>query len=178
VTPERPAFRYYVRTKSGERLVELREKDGAIEIEVDGTRTVADLTLLAEPSLHSLLVGGRSREMVLARKGDTVLVSLDGQTIEARVMDEVGRALDELAGHGGTGALEVAAPMPGVIVAVPVAPGDVVDAGQPVVVLEAMKMQNELTAEAPGVVEQVLAKPGESVQSGAVLVVLRPRETS
>jgi biotin carboxyl carrier protein len=46
------------------------------------------------------------------------------------------------------------------------------------VVLEAMKMQNELAAEAPGIVERVLAEPGTSVQGGAVLVVLRPKDLS
>lgn len=174
----RPAFRYYVRTKSGERVVQLREQGGTFEIELDGAVLSADLTLLAEPSLHSLLVEGRSREMVLARKGDSVLVSLDGQAIEVRVLDELGRALDELAGQRGSGALEIVAPMPGVIVSVAVKPGDEIAAGQAVVVLEAMKMQNELAAEAPGIVERVLAEPGTSVQGGAVLVVLRPKDLS
>lgn len=178
MTPARPAFRYYVRTKSGEHVVQLREMGDAVEIELDGVPVAADLELLAEPSLHSLLVDGQSREMVLVRKGDTVVVSLDGLAIEARVLDEVGRALDELAGHSGTGPLEITAPMPGVIVRVPVAPGDEIQAGQPVVVLEAMKMQNELAAESSGVVERVLVKPGETVQGGAVLVVLRAKETA
>jgi pyruvate carboxylase subunit B len=174
--PQHPAFRYYVRTKSGEHVVQLRETGATVEIELDGVPVAADLELLAEPSLHSLLVDGQSREMVLVRKGDTVVVSLDGIVIEARVLDEVGRALDELAGHSGTGPLEITAPMPGVIVRVPIAPGDEVQVGQPVIVLEAMKMQNELAAESSGVVERVLVKPGESVQGGTVLVVLRAKE--
>jgi biotin carboxyl carrier protein len=171
-------FRYYVRTKSGERTVDVREGPEGAEIVVDGARVSADLALLAEPSLHSLLIDGRSREMVISRKGDVVHVSLDGETIEARILDEVGRALDELAGRPGTGALEVAAPMPGVVVAVHVAPGDEVEPGQSVLVLEAMKMQNDLSAESAGVVERVLAKAGDSVQGGAVLVVLRAKEPS
>ncbi|HMB69244.1 MAG TPA: biotin/lipoyl-containing protein, partial [bacterium] len=77
-----------------------------------------------------------------------------------------------------TGPTEVTAPMPGVVVDVRVAPGDTVQAGQAVVVVEAMKMQNELTAETDGTVESVAVKAGDAVDGGAVLVVVKPAEES
>lgn len=174
----RPAIRYFVTLKGRERIVEIAEDGDRLLVRLDGREVDADLTLLAEPSLHSLLLDGQSREMTLVSKGDSVLVSIDGETIEARVLDEVARALAEFAGSSPTGALEIEAPMPGVVVSIGVAPGDTVEAGQAVVVLEAMKMQNELVAEVAGIVEKILVKVGDSVAGGATLVKLKPKESA
>jgi len=64
----------------------------------------------------------------------------------------------------------VRAPMPGLVVRVEVEPGQEVKAGQGVVIIEAMKMENELKAEAVGVVSRVLVQQGQAVEKGAVLV--------
>ncbi|HJP60192.1 MAG TPA: acetyl-CoA carboxylase biotin carboxyl carrier protein subunit, partial [Gemmatimonadaceae bacterium] len=66
----------------------------------------------------------------------------------------------------------IVAPMPGLIVRVNVAPGDAVEAGQGVVVMEAMKMENELRATGPGKVRSVEVAPGVAVEKGALLVAL------
>jgi 3-methylcrotonyl-CoA carboxylase alpha subunit len=166
--------RYYVRIAGKERVVELRQQDGATTVLLDGAPWSADLTLLSEPSLHSLLLDGHSREMVLSKKGETVHVSIDGETIEARVLDELARALADAGDRAPRGALEVTAPMPGVVAAVLVAPGERVEAGHAVVVLEAMKMQNELASDADGIVDRILVSAGDSVAGGAVLVTLKP----
>jgi biotin carboxyl carrier protein len=70
------------------------------------------------------------------------------------------------------GAYTVLSPMPGLIVDVKVAAGDTVEAGQAVVIMEAMKMQNELAADVGGVVKEVLVGPGSTVDSQAPLVVI------
>jgi biotin carboxyl carrier protein len=93
-----------------------------------------------------------------------------------RVQDEVSRALSAIGGRHLSGNAEVVAPMPGVVVDVRVRPGERIRAGQAVVVVEAMKMQNELTAEADGTVERVAVKAGDAVDGGAVLVVVKPAE--
>jgi biotin carboxyl carrier protein len=168
------ARRYYVRIAGKERVVELRDEDGATTVFLDGAPWSADLALLSEPSLHSLLLDGHSREMVLKKKGEMVQVSIDGETIEARVLDELARALAEAGERTTSGASEITAPMPGVVVAVLVAAGEPVQAGRAVIVLEAMKMQNELTADASGIVDRILVNVGDSVAGGAVLVTLQP----
>ena len=66
----------------------------------------------------------------------------------------------------------LAAPMPGLVVELRVAPGDAVQVGQPLVVMEAMKMQNELVSEAPGVVREVRVRLQQAVESGTELVVI------
>jgi biotin carboxyl carrier protein len=70
----------------------------------------------------------------------------------------------------------VMAPMPGLVVRVAVSPGDRVEAGQSVVIMEAMKMENDLKAEGEGVVESVAAVPGQAVEKGMVLVAFRAEE--
>ena len=67
---------------------------------------------------------------------------------------------------------EVRAPIPGRVVSVPVAEGDEVKTGQPLVILEAMKMENQICAEGPGRVERILVAPGATVEGGQTLVVV------
>jgi biotin carboxyl carrier protein len=89
-------------------------------------------------------------------------------------LDERTRTIRDLsnATAGPKGPAPLVAPMPGLIVRVNVAPGDTVSAGQGLVVMEAMKMENELRAAGPGTVKAVLAVPGTAVEKGAVLVEL------
>jgi len=89
-------------------------------------------------------------------------------------LDERRRAIRALIGASArpVGPAPLVAPMPGLIVRVHIRPGDVVVAGQPLVVMEAMKMENELRASAAGVVQSVSVLPGAAVEKGAVLVSL------
>jgi len=174
-----PAILYYVTVQGNEHVVEIAEgPEGDIELTLDGEPVEADLVALQSEGLHSLLLDGHSREMILEREGDRTFVGLDGERIEVRVQDEVSRALSAIEGAKHAGPTEVLAPMPGVVVDVRVQVGDTVTAGQAVVVVEAMKMQNELAAEADGTVERVAVKAGDSVDGGAVLVVVKPAEPS
>jgi len=177
MTAARPAHRYFVRLHGDERVVDITEHDdGTIQVELDGERVDADLTRL-QSSLHSLLVDGHSREMVLERDGDRVAVLLDGERIETTVYDEVTRALSDLGGAVTSGPANVCAPMPGLVVSIPVQVGDTVTTGQAVVVVEAMKMQNELAAESDGVVAGIEVAVGDTVSGGAVLVRLEAPES-
>ncbi len=112
-----------------------------------------------------LEIDGRPCRGLVARLGDRVLVTLDGllYTFET---GEASRA----AGRGGGGSGLVTAPMPGKVIAVLVAAGDAVEAGQPLVLVEAMKMETTLTAEIAGRVQKVGATPGQLVEAGQVLV--------
>jgi biotin carboxyl carrier protein len=176
--PGTPSVRYFVTVRGQEHVVDLAENTDGFEVRLNGQSVDADLIHLHGSSLHSLLLDGHSRELVLERDGDKTFVSLDGERIEVRVQDEVSRALSAFAGVETSGASEILAPMPGVVIDVPVAPGDEIEAGQAVVVVEAMKMQNELTAETEGIVESVQVAPGDTVNGGDVLVVLKAKESS
>jgi biotin carboxyl carrier protein len=109
---------------------------------------------------------------VSAGNGD-VYLQIDGYPLRAKVVDPRQDAL-ALGAAGSEGA--VITEMPGVIVRLLVAPGDRVDEGQPVIVVEAMKMENELKAPTDGVVSVVYVKAGDRVDSGATLLTIDAAE--
>jgi glutaconyl-CoA decarboxylase len=101
-------------------------------------------------------------------------VTVDGVRHECAVEDERERAAHLAAASAPKGSVTVRAPMPGIVRALLVKPGDDVKAGQPLVILEAMKMENELRAEHAGTVKEVKAAAGGPVDGGAALLVIEP----
>lgn len=112
-----------------------------------------------------LEIDGQPCLALVARTRDRILVGIAGRTFSFEIAGAEARAGDARARSG-----VVVAPMPGKVVTVLVATGDTVEAGQPLVVLEAMKMETTLTAEVGGRVRAVLAVAGATVDAGAVLV--------
>ena len=121
-----------------------------------------------EPGIYSIVIDGRSYEAFVEDTPTGIAVSVDGHHFEIDVRDprEWSR---KAAGHGGEGVQTISSPMPGKIVRVLVAPGDAVEAGQGIVVVEAMKMQNEMKANRAGTVRTLPAKEGATVSAGEVL---------
>ncbi len=120
---------------------------------------------------------GSEIHRIVVRPGDgpgRYALWVDGFRHEVHALDERTRAIQDLAAAsaGPRGPAPVVAPMPGLIVRVTVSPGDQVVAGASVVVMEAMKMENELRAPAAGTVRAVHAAPGMAVEKGVVLVEL------
>lgn len=122
---------------------------------------------------------GDATHRVVARRGGARgqwTLEIGGVRYEAEALDERLRAIRDLtAAHAGAaGPVPLVAPMPGLVVRVAAEVGQVVAAGQGLVAVEAMKMENELKAPAPGVVTAVHAVTGRAVEKGAVLVELGP----
>jgi biotin carboxyl carrier protein len=142
-----------------------------LRVRVDGRDHAIDILPEDGGGGFSILLDGRPYEVALLDGGRAVRVRDRVFPIE---IDEARRFRTRLAAarpHGRERET-VAAPMPGLVVAVAVAAGDAVAAGQTVAVIEAMKMQNELVAESAGRVVEVRASPGQVVDSGAPLVVI------
>ncbi len=114
-------------------------------------------------TVEEMMLG--TRRALIARRSDRVLVSVDGRVHAFAVGDAERRSAG-----GGAGSGSVTAPMPGKVVRVLVAVGDTVEVGQPLVVLEAMKMETTLGAEIAGTVQAVHAEAGGMVDGGALLV--------
>jgi biotin carboxyl carrier protein len=129
-----------------------------------------DVALVGDGSAFSLLIDGRSYDVLIERTDGAMVVQLRGERIAVAVADERERAAHQVHAAAGGGLLQLNAAMPGVVADVLVKPGDRVESGQTLVVLEAMKMQNPLMAEAPGVVRAVLVEVGQAVAGGALLV--------
>lgn len=159
-----------------------------LEVEVDGERVIVDgrertATLQPIPGtpVRQLLVEGRPVAIVVRPDGRGCWgLTLRGEHWEAEVVDDRTRHIRSLTGGSDRkrGAASLKAPMPGLVVRVLVEEGQAVTAGTGVVVLEAMKMENELKAAAAGVVGSVLVAAGEAVEKGQVLVELAPAPTS
>lgn len=165
-------MRYF--TRCGELEREYRfERRGSTLIAHCGERShEIDLSLVGDGSAFSLLVDGRSHDVIVERVDGGVVVQLLGQRIEVEVLDDRERAARAVAGARPSGPQEICAVMPGVVVEVLVAEGDVVEAGQTLLVLEAMKMQNPLQADAAGVVKGIKVQKGTAVAGGALLMVI------
>ncbi len=158
----------------------LRLGDRTLVVTLDGDGACVDehtfAVATAEPgptttthgwSVEELVVtiDGHPRRALVARRADRVLVALDGRVHAFAVGEDERRA-----GHGGAGSGAVTAPMPGKVIRVLVAVGDVVEVGQPLVVLEAMKMETTLVAEVAGTVKAVHAEAGGMIDAGASVV--------
>ncbi len=141
---------------------------------IDGEPHTVDFRGIDGTTLYSLLMDNVSWEVLVARDGDEYRVLIDGELHVVNIQDERTRKLAK-AGKAlvGAGELIVKAPMPGLVRGVNVAVGDTVVARQGVVILEAMKMENELRAPRVGVVKEVRVKPGDKVEQGQALVVIK-----
>lgn len=124
---------------------------------------------------YSVLVGQDVHDVLVAVEGDRRIVSLPGGTVEIELVDRY-RAAGVGARDAASGPQAIASPMPGRVVKVAVAVGDEVAEGQTVVVVEAMKMANELRSPVAGVVSRIQAEVGAAVEGGRPLVVITPAE--
>ena len=149
---------------------------GPDSISYDGVRVTAELLDVPGSPVRQVRIGQRMHR-VIARRGThrgqyTLLMDGHSHTVEA--LDARARAIRDLsvATAGPVGPAPLLAPMPGMIVRVSVAPGDTVVAGQGMIVMEAMKMENELRAAGAGTVTAVRVVSGTAVQKGTLLVEL------
>jgi biotin carboxyl carrier protein len=156
--------------------VEVQMEGGRLVLDTGAERIAADVVPLPDGESYSLLVDGRSYEVAVEEDGATLRVRLGGRTFRAAVRSPLEKVLREVLPAAGAAGSVLAAPMPGLVVALKVAVGDAVSAGQALLVMEAMKMQNELSAEVDGVVRAVHAELGRSVEAGQPLVTLGPAE--
>jgi pyruvate carboxylase subunit B len=161
-------------------IVQLNDQRKAVSIEPDGASYEDEAPLRAELSdiegspVRMVKLGTHVYRVVAEKrqgKGQYTLW-VDGHRFETEALDERTRSIRDLsaASAGPSGPAPIIAPMPGLIVRVNVSVGDRVEAGQGLVVMEAMKMENELRATAAGTVKSVEVTPGTAVEKGALLV--------
>jgi biotin carboxyl carrier protein len=163
-------MKYFVRVGDSMHEVEI---DGE-SITLNGETIPARLDSLDGTPLQLLTIGSAVHR-ILARRGErrgAYEISLAGYRIAVEALDERARAIRDLSGAAArkSGPTHVVAPMPGLIVRINVKEGDQVRAGQGLVVMEAMKMENELRAVAAGTVRRLAVAPGSAVEKGAMLL--------
>jgi biotin carboxyl carrier protein len=152
-------------TTIGEReyLIEILDEHHLI---VDGKTFEVDFAEISDQPVYSLLLDGNSYEAYVYSTDRTWQVLLHGRLYPAMVEDERERRLRAAAGSQvqESGEYHMKAPMPGLVVAIPVSEGQPVKKGDVLIVLESMKMQNELKSPRDGVAARLRVQPGESVE--------------
>jgi biotin carboxyl carrier protein len=150
--------------------VQVTGRDGRYRVTV-GDRTIeVDARRLAD-GLHSLLIDGVSHVADVSSTERGALVELDGSTYLVEIEEHARPVIRTRAGAGTSAAGQtIKAPLPGKVTHVAVAVGDRVKRGDTVVVIEAMKMENEFKAAAAGTVTEVRVQAGQAVNPGDVLV--------
>jgi biotin carboxyl carrier protein len=163
-------MKYFVRIADTEHEVTI---DGE-NVHLDGRAVVAHIEDLPGTPLQIVAIGNEVHR-ILARRGTArgdYQISVDGNRFAVEVLDERARTIRKLSGSAAQKAapLHLVAPMPGLIVRIGVQAGDRVKPGQGLVVMEAMKMENELRASGNATIKRVAVEPGSAVEKGALLL--------
>jgi biotin carboxyl carrier protein len=148
------------------------------KVNVNGEEYDVDFQEVGGQLIFTLLVNGRSYEAHISQEEEDIHILLQGDLYTTQVIDEREKRLREASGEvsSGTGEFILKAPMPGLVVKVPVNENDHINQGDVLVILESMKMQNELKSPREGLVTDVKINKGDNVEKGDVLLILAPEE--
>jgi len=162
-------------------IAKLGEQTYTVEIEevgkslyrvaIDGSEFLVDGKKTGR-SNYSLIVDSRSFEVDVDNSEDEYRVLVDGRNYHVNLVDERRVRVGAQSGIQLEGRQKVSVPMPGKVIAVLVSEGDAVEKGQGLVIVEAMKMENEVKSPITGEVKEIKVKAGETVEGGAVLVIV------
>lgn len=163
-------MKYFARVGDNEYEVEIDQG----RVMLDGQPLEVDLTDVGIPELFSILLSGRSYDVLVQSERSNYTIMFGGEQYVVQVEDERSRKLNlgRRAPALPHGELPIKAPISGLIVKVLVEPGATVEDGQPLVILEAMKMENEIRSLRAGVVKSVAVAAGKRVEQNEVLAVL------
>jgi pyruvate carboxylase subunit B len=163
----------YIVDVNGQRITVNLGPDG---IEVDGERVIAHIEEVEGTPILLLNSGGTLHRLAIQRGDHRGRYSMwsDGHRFEIEALDERRRSIRDMSGAGlkSAGPAPLVAPMPGLVVRINAKVGDQVQPGQPLVVMEAMKMENELRSTSAGTVKVVRVEQGAVVEKGTILVEL------
>ncbi len=144
------------------------------QIDVDNQQLTADFQSVGDQPIYSLILNGDSFEASIYTTESGIQVLLQGQLFEVHVEDERQQRLRQSSTSPQirSGDIHIKAPMPGVVILIPVEEGQEVAQGDNVIILESMKMQNEIKAPRDGTVNRLRVKTGESVDQNQIMLIL------
>lgn len=160
-------------TSTGDESFEI-EINGENDLLVNGQRMLIDFRSVVGQSVYSLIVNGKSYEALVQPTEEGLEVLLHGQLFQVSIEDERQRRLRQSTGSVTVrrGEFHIKAPMPGLIVTVHVREGQEIKTGERMIVLESMKMQNEISSPTDGTVRTLRIKSGDIVDQNQVLLTL------
>ena len=162
-------MRYITTVEDKQFLIEIIDEK---HLSVDGKVYEVDFESVSGQPVYSLIVNGKSHEGYAAPDEEDWQVLLHGRLYPVTVEDEREKRLRSAAGSGvaETGEFHLRAPMPGLVVTVPVEEGQAVKRGQVLLILESMKMQNELKSPRDGTIGRLRVKAGDAVEQKQTLL--------
>jgi biotin carboxyl carrier protein len=165
-------MKYFATVNGRQHEVELIEEQGRLAARVDGKLVELSYEEVDEQGQVNVQSGGRSYALSIEGGAEALTVTLAGNFYEVSLEDERERAAHAAERAGGKGGGLVKAVMPGIVVELLVRVGQSVEKGQPLLILSAMKMQNEIGAPQAGVVKELFVAAGQAVAAGAKLATL------
>ncbi len=161
---------YFVTINSREFEVRFEKEEAVF---VNGEQIAVDILPLDERSF-SVLIDGRSEKVIAQGNSGIYQVQVGGHQLEATIETERSRLLKQFERQSGgpVAKSEIRAPMPALVVKIEVKVGDEVKAGQGLVILEAMKMENEIKSQGSGTVKEIRVTPGKPVEKGELIMIL------
>lgn len=161
-------MRFSISISGKQRQLEIVERGGSLEFRIDGKSLEIDMTRIS-PDVLSILYAGKSYEV---RRGENDTVIVGKNSYEVQLRDPRSWRARHQATGGGSGPQKLTAAMPGKVVRVLSNPGASVHAGQGIVVIEAMKMQNEVRAPREGTIALIEVREGQAVNAGDLLAII------
>ena len=168
-------MKYFTKVSGRELQVEVVESDGGLSLIVNGKPHHAELDRIGSDNLFSLIIDNRSHQLFFEEADNGHWVSVDGHKFFVELEDEKTRFIRGLIKSGAKpqGLTAIKAPMPGLIIKLFVKENQPVKKGDGLVIIEAMKMENEIRANGDSTVKKILLNEGDSVDKGAVLIIMK-----
>ncbi len=167
-------MKFVVRISGQEKVVVINQNNGFYDIEIDGHSYEVDCQYFGDKDFLSLLIDNKSYLIESAptkAEEGRYYARVMGRHYDVDVLDELLVAVRDAESTGqDSSGYTISSPMPGLILDIKVEVGDNVEAGTPVVIMEAMKMQNELASEVGGIVKEIHVAPRDTVESHVPLV--------
>jgi biotin carboxyl carrier protein len=166
-------MKYYVTLNGDEIAVEINDEGGRLSGTIDGKTYPLDCSVIEAGSKYSILIGRESLNVTVNPGTSRLDLIIGGHIYRTRVLDERERGALELEKDRKGGGGVVRSVMPGIVLKVFVAEGDQVEVGTPLLILEAMKMENEIRAEGEGTVAKIHVEEGMAVNSNVSLLTIQ-----
>jgi len=168
-------MKYFVKVSGKELQVEIGERDNGLSLIVNGKSYHTELKRVDSDNLFSLIIDNRSHQLFFDEAENGHWVSVDSHKFFVELEDEKAHLIHGLikSDEKPQGLTEIKAPMPGLIVKLFAKETQLVKKGDGLVIIEAMKMENEIRANGDGAVKKILVNEGDSVSKGAVLILIK-----
>ena len=165
-------MKYQVRISGQKFRVGIKEKEGELQVELGRKEIDADLTELKKNKIYSLLIDNRAYDLEIRRKNGEFEINYGGRKYSGEILEETLAKLKSTAPKEVLKQKEQKAPMPGLIVKIEVEEGQIVKMGEGILIMEAMKMENEIKSSYEGKVKKILVREKQTVDKDQVLLVL------